>query len=233
MKKLFIVLLSIGGYFNAFSQEKGSFELGIVGGYNGSTVTTNTATNSTLVSGFNAGIFGDYFFSDRWSIKGKLSYDQKGWGNGYFTGTFYDQNYQQDIKKYDHVDYHVDYLTIPIMANWHFGSKRNWYLNFGPYAGFLLSADQTATQYPELKEFFNKIDKLSDEISRMLDDGVGRNIIFSFIPGILSLLKTFKVLLESLVKKLKLSLVKMKFEVLTITFFDFFTRSFPKGFGKK
>jgi len=157
MKKLFIVLLSIGSYFNAFSQEKGSFELGIVGGYNGATVTANTATNSTLVSGFNAGIFGDYFFSDRWSIKGKLSYDQKGWGNGYFTTTFNDQNYQQDFN-FDHVDYHLDYLTIPIMANWHFGRKRNWYLNFGPYAGFLLSADQTATQYPELKEYFNKID---------------------------------------------------------------------------
>jgi hypothetical protein len=26
------------------------------------------------------------------------------------------------------------------MANWHFGRERNWYLNVGPYAGFLLSA---------------------------------------------------------------------------------------------
>jgi hypothetical protein len=26
------------------------------------------------------------------------------------------------------------------MANWHFGKSRNWYLNFGPYVGFLTSA---------------------------------------------------------------------------------------------
>ena len=27
------------------------------------------------------------------------------------------------------------------MANWHFGKRKRWYLHFGPYVGFLLSAD--------------------------------------------------------------------------------------------
>ena len=43
------------------------------------------------------------------------------------------------------------------MANWHFGKTRKWYLNFGPYAGFLLSAK--ASQYTgSVKEAFNSVD---------------------------------------------------------------------------
>ena len=26
------------------------------------------------------------------------------------------------------------------MANWHFGRRRNWYIHFGPYVGFLMNA---------------------------------------------------------------------------------------------
>lgn len=29
------------------------------------------------------------------------------------------------------------------MANWHFGNKRNWFLEFGPYVGFLLNAEES------------------------------------------------------------------------------------------
>lgn len=43
------------------------------------------------------------------------------------------------------------------MANWHFGSKRNWYLNFGPYAGFLLNAKEISMN-TEVKEYFNSTD---------------------------------------------------------------------------
>ena len=43
------------------------------------------------------------------------------------------------------------------MANWHFGKKRNWYLNFGPYAGFLLSAKDTEFNM-DLKDFSKSVD---------------------------------------------------------------------------
>ncbi|WP_233496696.1 outer membrane beta-barrel protein [Mucilaginibacter hurinus] len=36
-------------------------------------------------------------------------------------------------------NYKLDYLTIPVMANWHFGRTKNWYLHFGPYVAFLLN----------------------------------------------------------------------------------------------
>ena len=148
MKKLFITLLSIGSFFTAFSQEKGSFEFGIAGGYNGATAQSGSNTNSSYLNAFNAGVSGDYFFSDRWSVKAKLTYDQKGWADGYIT---------VDGSQPVATDYKLNYLTIPVMANWHFGKTRNWYLNFGPYAGILLSAKETALNM-DLKDFIQSSD---------------------------------------------------------------------------
>ncbi|MDB4919991.1 porin family protein [Mucilaginibacter sp.] len=149
MQKFFTTLLVVLGiYTTAFSQTKGTTEFGINVGYNAATVTTgNGQTNSDYRSGINLGVSADYYFSDRWSIKGKLIYDQKGWSNGFI----------DDGSGAITTDYKLDYLTIPVMANWHFGHTRNWYLNFGPYVGILLNAKETATS-TDLKEFFNTAD---------------------------------------------------------------------------
>lgn len=149
MRKLFTILLLTGTCFTAFAQEKGSFEFGFNVGYNAATVTSGSMTNTSYRSGFNVGAVGDYFFSDRWSIKAKLTYDQKGWDNGYITNLDNGQSFA--------TNYRMDYLTIPVMANWHFGKKRNWYLNFGPYAGILLSSTETKLN-TDLKEFSTSAD---------------------------------------------------------------------------
>ncbi|PWG82453.1 porin family protein [Pararcticibacter amylolyticus] len=148
MPRFIIVLLVVLSLCTtAFSQTKGKVEFGINAGYNAATVTAGENTNSKYRSGFNAGVSADYYFSDRWSIKGKLNYDQKGWNNGFV---------QMDNTTYT-TDFHLDYLTIPVMANWHFGRTRNWYLNFGPYAGILLSASETAGDM-DLKKGFSSVD---------------------------------------------------------------------------
>ncbi len=148
MPRFIIVLLIVLSLCTtAFSQTKGKVEFGINAGYNAATVTAGENTNSKYRSGFNAGVSADYYFSDRWSIKGKLNYDQKGWNNGFV---------QMGNSTYT-TDFHLDYLTIPVMANWHFGRTRNWYLNFGPYAGILLSASETANDM-DLKEGFSSVD---------------------------------------------------------------------------
>lgn len=147
MKKLFIaVVVTLGCTLFSYAQNKGDVEFGVNLGFNFSNVSAGSFSSDTG-SGFNAGFAADYYFSDRWSIKGKLIYDQKGWDNGYFENQF-------GIYK---ADYNLNYLTIPVMANWHFGSKRNWYLNFGPYAGFLLNAKESSLN-TEIKEYFNSTD---------------------------------------------------------------------------
>jgi hypothetical protein len=158
MKKLLIAILIVAGlYKSAWAQTKNSSEFGVNVGYNAAAVTTDYQNNNTFKSGFNFGISEDYYFSDSWSLKIKAIYDQKGW----------DQNvtplYEVSNKTYNLVyrlyfaNYKLNYITVPLMANWHFGRSHNWYLNFGPYAGFLLNAKATRGN-ADVSQAFNKVD---------------------------------------------------------------------------
>jgi opacity protein-like surface antigen len=147
MKKLLCtVVLVLGVSTSSSAQNKGDVEMGGAIGYNYSTVSSGYLSAESS-SGFNAGISADYYFSDTWSIKGKLIYDQKGWDNGFF---------EDDFGSYS-ADYSLNYLTIPVMANWHFGHKNNWYLNFGPYIGFLINAEESAKN-TDVTNYFNATD---------------------------------------------------------------------------
>ncbi|HEX8561462.1 MAG TPA: porin family protein [Flavobacterium sp.] len=149
MKKVllsFVVLSAL----SASAQSKGDVEFGVNVGYNSSVVAIEGLT-SDPGSGINVGFSADYYFSDRWSIKGKLIYDQKGFNNGFYFDSF------DPADSFEETDFNLNYLTVPVMANWHFAKKRNWYLNFGPYAGFLLSAKETEGGN-DVKEAFSSTD---------------------------------------------------------------------------
>jgi len=142
MRKLLIAtLMIVGANSLSFAQDKGKVEFGVQVGYNSSNASTsnNSADN---ISGVNFGVSGDYYFSNRWSLKIKAIYDQKGY-------EIPDIRFDSKVR--------LTYLTVPVMANWHFGSKRNWYLNFGPYVGFLTKAEATESG-TDVKPFFNSTD---------------------------------------------------------------------------
>jgi outer membrane protein W len=143
------ILVVLGIYTTASAQTTGTTEFGITAGYNAATVATSQYTNSSYRSGFNVGVAADYYFSDRWSIKAKALYDQKGWNDGFI-------GYGNSMTAVT-TNYHLNYITVPVMANWHFGRTRNWYLNFGPYLGILLNASETAGD-TDLKNVFNTAD---------------------------------------------------------------------------
>lgn len=82
-------------------------------------------------------------------LKAKLVYDSKGWANGFID--------DEENNSSTTTNFKLNYLSIPIMANWHFGSSRNWYLNFGPYVGFLISAKDSALGM-DVKEAFKSTD---------------------------------------------------------------------------
>jgi opacity protein-like surface antigen len=152
-KILITIIIFLTTYTVTFAQQKkGDVELGINAGFNVSTVTNNHFTNSSNTpgfqssgSGFNFGAAADFYFSNRWSLKTKLIFDQKGWDNGFFS----DAN-----NKSFTTSYRLNYITLPVMANWHFGKKRNWYLNFGPYAGYLAGAKATDVSV-DVKDYFH------------------------------------------------------------------------------
>ncbi|PWA07316.1 porin family protein [Flavobacterium psychrotolerans] len=150
MRKLFITSLFIIGFSIAtLAQKKDDVEMGVNIGFNSAKVSTINGQNSNPRTGINLGFSTDYYFSDRWSIKGKLIYDSKGWTNGFIedlsTGKIYKTNFN------------LDYLTIPVMANWHFGKTRAWYLHFGAYTGILLNAKETVGN-TDVRKGFNAND---------------------------------------------------------------------------
>jgi len=148
MRTLFAFIFAFGAFGIAGAQGKGKLEMGINIGANFAYISDDYGDSDTRV-GFNGGISADYYFSDAWSMKAKLIYDQKGFDNGeigdFDTGEFYP------------TDYHFNYLTVPVMASWHFAPKRNWYLHFGPYVGFLMNAEDSRFGV-NVKDDFNSTD---------------------------------------------------------------------------
>lgn len=148
MKKIILAVSALLFAFGSQAQEKGSIEFGFNTGVNFSTITSGDYWgNADTSTSFNVGASLDFYLSDRWSIKVKPTYDRKGWDGDYV---------EVDGEVYP-TDYNTDYITVPVMANWHFGSKRNWYLNFGPYAGFLISAKDTRFD-TDVKDALNSTD---------------------------------------------------------------------------
>jgi hypothetical protein len=152
MTKFFTPLLIVLGiYSSTFAQTKGNVEFGANIGYNVAYIneTGFSDLNSPAIGGFNLGVSADIKVSDKWSIKGKLIYDQKGWNDGYLVDA--------EGETIKNVNFRLNYITIPVTANWHFGRMKNWYLNFGPYVGFLLNATETSSN-TDIKPGFNNTD---------------------------------------------------------------------------
>jgi len=126
MKKL--LLLSVFAVIatlniNAQERDKGAIEIAPYVAYSSAFFNGDNVDAYETKSGVSYGVVGDYFFNDRWSIRSGVTYDAmgasiKGLGN----------------------DIDLDYISIPLNANWHFGSTRKWNLNFGLTPSFLTSA---------------------------------------------------------------------------------------------
>lgn len=129
MNKTLLVLTALisFGFANAQIKEKGTIEF---------TPKIGTSSffenNEEDSSGYNSGVeFGatiDYYFNNRWSLRSGLIADKMG-GRVRDAGDIYEDK--------------LNYLSIPINANWHFGSTRKWNLNFGLSPSFLTSASYT------------------------------------------------------------------------------------------
>lgn len=131
MKNMIIYAITIFtiGFANAQSRESGTFELTPVVGYSSYTLGGDNASGLKSVTGVFYGVFGDYFFNNRWSIRSGLTNTTMGARD----------NYPNELK--------LNYIVVPINANWHFGSTRKWNLNFGVSPSFLTSAKFNDNEY--------------------------------------------------------------------------------------
>ena len=151
MKKAAIVAVCVLGFiFSGKAQEKGKIEFGGGTGLNYSNIRDSYGSSDGKVS-FNVSASADYYFSDRWSVRAKLIYDRKGYDNAFYG--IYEQDTGITNIKTTSVD--LNYFTIPIETEWHFGRKRNWYMHLGPYAGFLINSKAKDLDIDTTEDFKN------------------------------------------------------------------------------
>nr|WP_315154858.1 porin family protein [uncultured Flavobacterium sp.] len=126
MKKILLSLITLisFSFANAQTKEKGTIEITPKIGYS-SFNENNEGENTDANSGVAFGATADYYFSNRWSLRSGLVFNKMG-GEYEYGGKWEDK---------------LNYLSIPINANWHFGSTRKWNLNFGFSPSFLLNAE--------------------------------------------------------------------------------------------
>lgn len=158
MKKILLsVAVVVATFLNVNAQsDSGDFTLAPQVGLNLSNYTSSENLDNKIRTAFNFGVVGEYYFSDRWSLRSGLFYDSKGT--------------KVELSGEDYID-KLNYLAVPIHANWHFGSNRNWFLNFGPTLGFLLSAKADTPD----GEF-----DIKDELESSFDIGLGLGIGYKF-----------------------------------------------------
>lgn len=126
-KTLFsIVALVSFGIANAQNKEKRTIEITPKIGYS-SFIENNDNNFNNRNTGIDLGVTGDYYFNRSWSLRSGLIFDKMGGQNisGNHTHIFEDK---------------LNYLSIPLNTNWHFGSTRKWNLNLGLSPSILISA---------------------------------------------------------------------------------------------
>jgi hypothetical protein len=155
MKKLFTTLFIVVGICSITkAQTKNQNVFGASIGYGLAFITDNSTygTGTGHIGGVNFTLAGEHYFSDSWSLRAKVMYDPKGWGNSILT---------DGTKKITGVYFPVKYITVPVTASFHFGKEHEWYVNAGPYLGFLLSASNDYN-HADWKDRFNSTDVGAD-----------------------------------------------------------------------
>ncbi|MBL7558990.1 outer membrane beta-barrel protein [Olleya sp. YSTF-M6] len=139
------------------TREKGNIELTPIVGYSASYQLDSFLFGSSSVSGIQLGIYGNYFFNNRWSLRTGLLYQKMGTNNvdfSIFTNEYYER---------------TNYITVPLTVNYHFGSKRNWFLNYGIGVGFLTNAE---ANYNDGNGFV-EINNLANSTQFGINGGIG------------------------------------------------------------
>jgi len=132
----FWIMLLTGWLGHSQARDRGTFEVIPIIGFTSSNIYGTYGESTSNRYDYQAGVMGDYYFNDRWSIRSGLAYYSMGTQGAIFQTK-------------------LDYLNIPVNANWHFGSTRKWNLNFGLTPGFLLAAERQGEDLGDMFHSFH------------------------------------------------------------------------------
>jgi len=182
MKKLLLSILLLLISFLNYSQNS-NIKFGIHAGLNYSTfygynipAAFDPVYSESPAFAFLGGINIEYQIKEKLSLKFELNYErksQKGDNNIEITDTNdYTKSYNFTSKKNN------DYLVLPIMVKYNFGNKNSFFVNGGPFIGYLLKSNFT-NDLEDIEGINNDTDDTTDLNSKTdfgLAIGLGKMI---------------------------------------------------------
>ena len=133
----FIFLFSVAFTENSISQDSSKWVIGIHGGAAAAAFYDVPATNNDyqLTPGFIAGVVGQYEIGGKISICAEVNFEMK--GNSIIVHSSNPYVYSpRNIK----IRTNLDYITLPLTCRYtHSSRKLKYYIQLGPYIGYLLS----------------------------------------------------------------------------------------------
>jgi len=134
IQSLLVACSLITAPLSIFAQNN-KFDVGIEGGPSLISLRGNVALdNQTATVGFLGGVFCQYNISKMFSLRTGLAYEQK----GTTSPTFVNDNLGNVLGQTD-VRSQFNYLTMPILLRATTGQKIKYFINMGPYFGYLIN----------------------------------------------------------------------------------------------
>lgn len=141
MKKITLLILLFVNL--CIAQSKDNLEFGIITALSISNVSDSYNQRTKSLIEYSGGAFGNYYLSEQWSLKLKAIYERKGYAEGLY------ENRETDVA--------FNMISVPVTANFYFGKHNNWYINLGPYIGFMIAAKATSFNV-DVTRLFNSTD---------------------------------------------------------------------------
>ncbi|SFN93400.1 Outer membrane protein beta-barrel domain-containing protein [Paenimyroides ummariense] len=138
MKKTLFIALMASFTVNAQVREKGEVEVSPFIGVSTANYFGDVGMMNEAVVNPYFGANLDLYFNNRWSLKTGVEYQTMG-SQGESYGFYGFESFEEKI----------NFVSVPIHANYHFSKNRRWYLNFGPTINFLTEATSNGMNMKE------------------------------------------------------------------------------------
>jgi Outer membrane protein beta-barrel domain len=150
--------------------QKTKFEVGFESGPSIIRIQQNKVSRKYFPSslGFAGGVFGQININKALSLRSNIHFDKKGFSKG---KVLYSAPTGQIIGT---ANYYYDYVTIPILLRANFGQKIKFFVNAGPYFGYLINARTIVKQEGSPNSIFN----INSSFLRKSDKGISSGLGF-------------------------------------------------------